>query len=137
MPSLKELLEAKKSTPATPAAKGIVLTSSGTPPAKAVEAGAAVGETAARALGSPKALDERSADVPFEFASEKPSEAARLWFQARQMPETSLCIVMDPVEDGMPPQHAWLALQTQADTCRPIFLHRLPLAAYQRPGNPF
>jgi hypothetical protein len=130
MASLKELLAAKQSAAASapkpapvvaaPAAPGIVIRPSA--PAPAAEA-----KPEPRPLGEPSA---QAADVPFEFASEKPSEAARLWLAARQVPHSQLGIYLEP-----PPScFAWLALDLPEDRGRLILLHRLPLL-FKRTGD--
>lgn len=124
MPSLKEMLAAK----ADQKPKGIIaradhseMVAKKTPPLA----------DEPRALGN----TERGTDVPFEFASEKPSEAAKLWLQARQQPETKLGIVLDP--SGETTAHAWLALESPADPGRLLYLYRLPLLAPKSDVGPF
>lgn len=124
MASLKELLAKQSAAPVKKqAAPGITIRQDtpSLPPAKPVEE---------RQLGN----TEKGQDVPFEFASEKDSEAARLWLQARQLPESSLCVLIEPGEQS---SHAWIGLQNPADPGRTLFLFRLPLATNQSAGAPF
>jgi len=129
MASLKELFAAKQAAAAPAPTTGIKIKPDPVklPPVVQQE----LPSIEARQLGNM----ERGADVPFEFASEKDSEAARMWLEARQLPESSLCLVMEPGETS---EYAWIALQTRADIGRPLLLFRLPLAiAKNGPGVPY
>lgn len=131
MASLRELLAAKQAGAATQApapahpAHGIVIR----PPAQTAPA-PTVTAAEPRPLGDTSA---RSADVPFEFASEKPSEAAKEWLAARHAPATKLGVWLEPA----PSCHAWLAVDHPEESGRLILLHRLPLFNRQGDGVPF
>lgn len=116
MPSLKEMLAAKAAKAAKPATK---------------QHGPLAEEP--RTLGS----TEKGADVPFEFASEKPSEAAKQWLAIRHQPETTLGIVVALDLSGETTAHAWLALESPADPGRLLYLYRLPLLAPKSDAGPF
>lgn len=132
MPSLKEMLAAKAAGPSAPAPaapKGII--------ARATEPAA----TPAKPLPVPVSQEprqlgniERGQDVPFEFASEKPSEAAKTWLHARQQPETLLGIAIEPGETSA---HAWLCLQSPTDPGKLLYLYRLPLLTPSSGANPY
>lgn len=126
MPSLKEMLAAK----ADQKPKGIIaradhseMVAKKTPPLA----------DEPRALGN----TERGTDVPFEFASEKPSEAAKQWLAIRHQPETTLGIVVALDLSGETTAHAWLALESPADPGRLLYLYRLPLLAPKSDAGPF
>lgn len=125
MASLKELLAAKAAkaapTPA-PAAeeKPRVIIARADSPAPAKPQPTPLADEP-RQLGA----TTRGTDVPFEFPSEKDSEAAKTWLQVRQLPETKLGIAMDP--SGETTSHAWLAVESPDDPGKLLFLFRLPL----------
>ena len=139
MATLKELLAAKQAAaaaakpaptePTTPTpppaaqATGLVIRPAAAAPLSA--AGPTQPET--RPLGDTSAA---AADIPFEFASEKSSEAERLWLEARRLPETELGIYIEPE----PSRHAWLAIDLKEDRGRLLLLQRLPLL-FKRCGN--
>ena len=123
---------AAKAAPAAaaPPAKGTVIRSTDAP-------GPNGGVLAAKPSAEPRALGETTPgpDVPFEWASEKSSEAARQWLLARQQPENLLGIVLDP--SGETTAHAWLAIENPSDPGRFIFLHRLPLLTPRKGEDPY
>lgn len=125
MASLKEILAAKAASSAKPAGltirKGQPVAPPPRPPGLADDP---------RQLGQV----EKGTEVPFEFASEKNSEAAKLWLLARQQPETKLGIV---IEQGETSEHAWLALEHPTDPGMMLYLYRLPILAARSAGAPF
>lgn len=136
MPSLKEMLAARSApasakpgpaqTPAAPApsaAPKVRADQPDTPPPVALA-------DEPRQLGN----REKGVDVPFEFASEMPSEAARQWLQARQTPATQLGIYVEPEESS---DHAWIAVANPTMPGKLIFLFRLPLLTATDQGVPF
>lgn len=72
-------------------------------------------------------------DVPFEFASEKNSEAAKDWMLARQATDTALGVWVEPGN----PEMAWIAVESPAEPGRLLLLYRLPLLNRQTEGNPY
>lgn len=58
--------------------------------------------------------------VPFEFPSEKSSDAAKDWLRWRQLPQTALGIWIEPDMEG-----AWLAIRNEADPKRPLLIFRM------------
>jgi hypothetical protein len=142
MASLKDLLAQKQSgqvKPPVPAAAStasvgtVIRTAPALPPRRdAVYVGdQLITTTPERRLGDPKV--ELGPDVPFEFASEKPSEAAKEWLLARQQVSTQLGVWMEPP----PGVHAWLAVESASDPGRLILLHRLPLLSKPYRHDPF
>lgn len=128
MASLKELLAQKSAAAVTPpAAGGTVIR---TAPALSPQRDAKTPQPV-RQLG--EATAEAVPDVPFEFASEKPSEAAKEWLLARQQVSTQLGVWMEPP----PGVHAWLAVESASDPGRLILLHRLPLLSRPYRHDPF
>ncbi len=119
MASLRDLMAAKKA--ATPT------------PVPAPQPGPVMGE--ARAAGEVSAPP----DVPFEFASEMPSEAEKRWLLARSIPNTQLGIMVEPEADPeKAPEHAWIVIKNPTAPALPVFLFRLPLVHLNRaPGGPF
>ena len=143
MPSLREILAAKKAAVVHEqnGAAGV-----GKSPSPAVTGGAPVIRPTLESLGitrTPPAAPAPEArmlgnatpgeDVPFEFASEKNSEAAKIWLQARQMEESQLGVWMEPA----PGEHAWLAVESPAEPGKPILLFRLPLLNKHEAMQPF
>jgi hypothetical protein len=130
MPSLKELLAAKQQAPAAPPSakpKGIIARADpvGSPPPPPPPSLADV-----RPLGQPV----KGEDVPFEFPSETSSGGARLCLEARQLPETSLGIALEPGETS---SHAWIVLESQQLPGKLLWLFRLPLKTPASPGAPY
>lgn len=118
MPSLREMMAAKKA--ATPA------------PVPAPQPEPVRGEV--RAAGDTSAPP----DVPFEFASETNSEAAKNWILARSIPNTEIGVMIDPEADPEKgPEHAWLIIKNPAAPTLPVFLCRLPLVRLNQSGGPF
>lgn len=114
-----------------PRSTGIIARADKPDPAPAKQHGPLAEEP--RTLGS----TEKGADVPFEFASEKPSEAAKQWLAIRYQPETTLGIVVALDPSGETTAHAWLALESPADPGRLLYLYRLPLLAPKSDAGPF
>lgn len=136
MASLKELLAQKQSGQVKPPVPAAASTASvgtviRTAPALPPRRDAALLAAPARQLG--EATVEPGADVPFEFASEKPSEAAKEWLLARQQVSTQLGVWMEPP----PGVHAWLAVESASDPGRLLLLHRLPLLSKPYRHDPF
>lgn len=118
MPSLRELMNQKKA--AAPV------------PVPATQPEPVRGEV--RAAGDTSAPP----DVPFEFASEMPSEALKNWILARSIPNTQLGIMIDPEADSeKSPEHAWIIIKNPAAPNLPVFLCRLPLVNLSQSGGPF
>lgn len=134
MPSLRELMLAKKAGAAKSAA-----------PAPAKPAGLKISDPTAPEPGEvlappPKKraegrqLDQTQGEgIPMDYPCESASPEEKLWWQARHSLSSDLVIWIEPESD-----HAWLAVTPPDRKNAPlVLLHRLPLASNPRAGDPY
>jgi len=141
MPSLREIMAAKKAATATEAVaktteavakkpEGLKLRDPSAPEPGESEPLPAKPAAAERQLDRARADGEQ---VPVDYPCESASAVEKLWWQARHSLENDLAIWIDP--EG---EHAWLAVKPPDRTTAPlVLLKRLPLATNPRAGDPF
>ena len=119
MPSLKELIEAKKKN-----RRGLTLSGGPSAPPQKQESK----PPEPRELGQNRPGEQ----IPFEFPTE--DKAKDGWLRAKQAFDTEMGIMIDPGEN---PEFAWIAIQRKDDPSNLILLHHLPILVAKKSDEPF
>lgn len=141
MPSLRELMAAKKAGAAKTAApadsgapkkpEGLKIRDTDAPPPGECEP---LPATTVEAEG--RQLQRAQADgdqIPEDYPCANASGAEKLWWQARHSMHSDLVIWIEPDSD-----HAWIAVAPPDKRVAPlVLLHRLPLATNPRAVDPY